>query len=44
MTGYKLDGPYVIDESNTSIVVLNKIDGLRDILISLDAKIGTGGK
>ena len=29
---------------NTSIVVLNKIDGLRDILISLDAKIGTGGK
>jgi hypothetical protein len=28
---------------NTAVVVLTKIDGLRDILISLDAKIGTGG-
>ena len=29
---------------NTSVVVLTKIDALRDILISLDAKIGAGGR
>ena len=29
---------------NTSVVVLTKIDSLRDVLIGLDAKIGTMGK
>jgi ABC-type transporter Mla subunit MlaD len=29
---------------NTSVVVLTKIDALRDVLIGLDAKIGTMGK